>query len=125
MAGHCSPVKLPESTGHPDSSRGQVSERSEAESKRWERSALSASEEVLLGCDRVLLERISPNKAKTPPGTQAPLLFSAVFEEIHSESTSSLRSGRFGRGLPQDNYSLRMTMIPALGDKSELHRPMM
>ena len=26
------------------------------ESKRWERSALSASEEVLLGCDRVLLE---------------------------------------------------------------------
>ena len=55
MAGHCSPVKLPESTGHPDGNRGQVSERSEAESKRWERS------------DRVLLERISPNKAKTAP----------------------------------------------------------
>ena len=84
------------------------SEQSEAESKRWERSALSASEEVLLGCDRVLLERISPNKAKTARGTQAPLLFSAVFEEIHSESTSSLRSGRFGRGLPQDDYDSRI-----------------
>ena len=56
-----SPVKLPKNTSHPHGSRGQVSERREAESKRWERS------------DRVLLERISPNKAKTAPGdTGAP-----------------------------------------------------
>ena len=38
-----------------------------------------------------------------PGACEFPSWISVIFEEIHSESTSSLRSGRFGRILPQND----------------------
>ena len=54
--------------------------------------------------EEVLLGRISPNEAEAfSMRTAKRSRFFAEIKEIHSESTSSLRSGRFGRRLPQND----------------------